>query len=175
MDEWREVMELLRASRNPRRSPHFRRFYGLAVRDGRQFLASFRKRFGDALIDDLIHDVLADALDPVLAADNARAFLRVTLWNAARDRVRRKATRVEPEPPVERLEHDKVADGAELREFVLDARDALAGLCERDRQIVVAVGLGEDREEIATVFGTSRANVDQIVSRARKSFTGRGE
>jgi hypothetical protein len=36
---------------------------------------------------------------------------------------------------------------------------------------VVAAAVGEDRDMIAQAFGTSRANVDQIVSRVRLRFT----
>jgi DNA-binding NarL/FixJ family response regulator len=45
-------------------------------------------------------------------------------------------------------------------------------MAPREREIVVAVAMGEDREELARSYNTSRANIDQIVSRARRRLHG---
>jgi DNA-directed RNA polymerase specialized sigma24 family protein len=75
-----------------------------------------------------------------------------------------------PDSARDRLEGGTQEDGR--RAFVLDARAELLRLSPRDRAIVVAAALGEEREDIARNLGTSRANVDQIVSRARKRLSG---
>jgi transcriptional regulator len=52
--------------------------------------------------------------------------------------------------------------------YAVDARGALAGMGARERAVLVADACGEAREVIAKAWGTSRANVDQIVSRGRR-------
>jgi DNA-directed RNA polymerase specialized sigma24 family protein len=94
--------------------------------------------------------------------------------NRARSWLRLGASRVVESPPDSSREAPSDTPEEDRRGFVLDARDALDELSERDRGIVVAAGLGEDREEIAKAFGTSRGNVDKIVSRLQKRFRGEG-
>ena len=170
--EWDEIIARLQGEREPLRSPHIRRLYEVALSDGPRFLASFRRTLGDERVLDLVHDLLAEKLSAIVAAETPRAFFCRALQNRARSWVRRGDAEVAESPsdssrgtPSDKGEEDR-------RGFVLDARDALAALSERDRGIVVAAALGEDREAIAREFGTSRANVDQIVSRLQKRFRG---
>jgi RNA polymerase sigma factor (sigma-70 family) len=170
-DEWNELITRIRADSDPLRSPHLREFYAVAVRDGMRLLASFRRSLGDERLLDLIHDVLAD-VDQILSAETPRAFFCTALQRRAISWRRRGDASVAETPPEEVGEtgpHDEEA----RRAFMLDAIQALDALPDRDRRIAIAAGLGEDREAIAREHGLSRANVDQIISRARKRL-GRG-
>ncbi len=166
-DEWNELVGSL-GETDRTRSPRFPEFYVLAVRDGAKFLASFRASLGDERIHDLIHDVLADA-DTILRADTPRALFYTALKRRAISWKRRGDAPVVETPPVEvATEHAHAVEAR--RAFVLDAQAAFDALPDRERLIVAAAALGEDRETIARDLRTTRANVDQIVSRARKRF-----
>jgi DNA-directed RNA polymerase specialized sigma24 family protein len=150
-------------------------FYELAVSDGLGAVGSFRKALGDERLLDLVHDLLADRLDAILAADHPRALIVVALQRRAISWRRRPDAAVVAEP-VGQQDDTYAADveEGERRAFVIDARAHLAALPERERLIMVAVGLGTDREELARELGTSRGNVDQIVNRVRKRLAGGG-
>lgn len=165
---WSEVVAWLRAEADPCVSEHVPRFYELAVRDGRAALHKYRGALGEARVEDLIHDLLAAHLGDVVRADNPRAFLATALVRRAISWLRRKDARV-----LEARDDDGAFDGdsrSDAIDFVLDARSAIAQLGEREQEIVFAVACGNDREQIAKELGTSRANVDQIVSRARRKL-----
>jgi RNA polymerase sigma factor (sigma-70 family) len=153
------------------KSPHLGRLYELALADGPRLLASFRRRLGDDRILDLIHDLLAAKLEAIVMADEPRALFCTALQRRAISWLRRGDAAVVEDPE----EDSTVASSSEESEderqgFILDARNVLSKLPDRERAMVVAVALGEDREAIAKTFGTSRANVDQIVSRVRKKL-----
>lgn len=170
--EWDEVITRILSEQVPLRSKHLGRLYELALSDGLRCLASYRATLGEERVVDLIHDLLAHRLHEIITADTPRAFFYTSLVNRARSWVRRGAAKVMESSP-DSSRHAS-SDGLEedLRAFVLDARAALACLSARDRSIVVAVAEGEDREEVARTHHTSRANVDQIVSRAQRRFRG---
>lgn len=162
------MIERLRADADPCSSEHVPDLYALAVRDGRAALHRYRGALGAARVDDLIHDLLAAHLEDLVRADNPRALLATALVRRAISWLRRKDARV-----VEARDDDGAFDGesaSDALDFVLDARSAIAQLGAREQEIVFAVACGNDREQIAKELGTSRANVDQIVSRARRKL-----
>lgn len=136
------------------------RLYALARAEAHRALRGFRA-IDRARVDDLLHDVLLRCLDAMLHAESPRAFFRHVLLNDARSWLRRRDATI----ATTRGDHRVTCDDPALR---LDGRRALARLSVRDRAIVVAVGLGHEREAVARAHGTSRANVDKIVSRLRQ-------
>lgn len=170
-EEWDELVVRMRAEGLPLHGPLFRRFYELALSDGPRFLAPFKRSLGEERAIDLVHDLLAEKLEAILAAETPRALFFTALHNRARSWLRRQDAQVVESPPDSSRQNPSGDMENDARHaFVLDARDALAALSERDRGIVVAAALGEDREVIAREFKTSRANVDQIASRLQKRF-----
>lgn len=147
-------------------SPHLGQLYDLALADGPKLLGSFRRRLGEDRILDLIHDLMAARLERIIEADEPRALFSVALHRRAISWLRRGDADVVADPEEELAASGEPED--ERRGFVLDARAALENLKPRERAIVIAVALGESREAIAEELGTTRANVDQIVSRVRR-------
>jgi len=174
-EEWIAIVAKIRADGgDPHTSPHLPRLYGLALSEGPRQLASFRRRLGEDRIVDLVHDLLAAKVDAIVAAEEPRALFCTALQRRAISWLRRGDAAV-VEDPVEETTNTAAYDESEGSEderqgFILDARNVLSKLPERERALVVAVALGEDREAIARTFGTSRANVDQIVSRVRRKL-----
>lgn len=175
---WDEALERLRNDD----TSAYAQLYSMARSLGRAILARKFPGIPADARDDLIHDVLAH----LLQLDHApqRGLFIVALVNRALDYVRR-ADFARRQDPVSQSRDDEsddplhaFADGDDVEARAL-ARDemsrALASLPERDRQVVTAVALGEDRDEIAARFGTSRNNVDQIVVRVRKKAARRRE
>lgn len=169
-EDWDEIVVRVRKEPDPLRSPVVGRLYEVAVDDGTRFLSSFRNEFGEDRILDLIYDLLSEKLAEILNAETPRAFFCVALRRLAIDWRRRGASKVVESPPDSSRASPSDTTEEDRRAFVLDARNAVDALSERDRGIVVAAALREDREAIAREFGTSRANVDQIVSRLQKRF-----
>jgi DNA-directed RNA polymerase specialized sigma24 family protein len=156
----------LRAAPDPFRCPELAEFYALALADGPLLLSTFRQRLGDERILDLVHDLLASKLEAILAADEPRAFFCTALQRRAVSWVRRGDAAVHETTSGDETSAPDDTDAA----FVVDAKAALQALSPRDRAVAVAVALGDEREEIAVTMGTTKANVDQIVSRIRKRF-----
>jgi DNA-directed RNA polymerase specialized sigma24 family protein len=169
-EDWSTVVVLLRRSPTPATSRDLPRLYELALADGPPLLRSFRRRLGDDRIVDLIHDLLAAKLDALIAADEPRALFCTALQRRAISWLRRGDADVVADPSSGKTPAASI-DEHERQEFIVDARRTLRDLPDRDREIVVAVALGEDREAVARAFGTSRANVDQILSRVRRRFS----
>ena len=166
-EEWIRVVLLIRKDADPLKSAHLGELYTLALQDGPRLLKSFQKRLGDDRIIDLVHDLLASKIDAIVAADEPRALFCTALQRRAISWLRRGDAAVVEDTP------ERAPDGLhedDRQGFLLDAKTALEGLPERERAMVVAVALGEEREAIAAAFGTTRANVDQIVSRVRRRF-----
>jgi DNA-directed RNA polymerase specialized sigma24 family protein len=169
-EDWDEVVRTLRTAELPRSHPAFAQLHRLAVLDGKSALAGFR-RLDDGLREDVIHDLIVVELEQLIAADRPRSYFMVAVRRRAIDLLR-KLSRESPE--LDEEASARTASGLDNTQgdpaFVLDARQALASLSERDLRIVTAVGLGEDREALAASHGISRAAVDQIVSRVRKRW-----
>jgi DNA-directed RNA polymerase specialized sigma24 family protein len=182
-EEWAEVAELIRQEGGPSKSRAVAQLYKYAQKDGPWLIRSFEKELGKGVLEELTHALLAEKLDEIVYADNPKALFRTSLVRRAISWRRRGDAAVMPQstepltpkPISGSTGHGESRDldeDAERHRFVHDAHVILGGLSERDRQIVVAVGLGEDREGIARAFKTTRANVDQIVSRVRKQLKG---
>ncbi len=169
---WHEALQPLQALRadgkNLRRSRHLTSLYVLAEELGKRALASFRKLEAEEKVD-LIHDLLAAKLEELVDGDRPRALWITMVKNRAIDETRKKTRHHEI---LEGVHHARtsLAGNEEDRSFQMDARTALESLPERDRQIVVAVQLGENREDIAALHRLSRAAVDQIVSRVKRRW-----
>jgi len=176
--DWQDIVGLIQRAPDRHRSPHVARFYALAIDDGMRTLRSFRERLGEDRLRDLIHDLLASALDAILDAESPRAFFTTSLRRRAIDWIRRPDAAIADHDDPRRendVRADRVTAGAAIGNttdadhgFVMDARAALAQLSERDRDIVLGVAYGEDRERLAQEHRTTRQNIDQIVSRARR-------
>lgn len=147
------------------------RLYEIALVDGRSIIGSFRAQLGEDRLIDLIQDLLAERLLAIVASENPKAFFRTALIRRAISWRRRGDASVVEEPASNPV-HDAEIDERERPAFVLDARAIVESLGERDREVAVAVALGEDRDELAARFKTSRANIDQIVSRVRARLKG---
>jgi DNA-directed RNA polymerase specialized sigma24 family protein len=176
-DVWSAVEQCVAESPAPARSPEITRLYRLAMDEGRWALRGMQW-VRDSDVEDLVHDKLHAELASLLLATDPRAYFCTIVRRAALD-LRRRA-------------QGKRGDGTALRSFVSvddadfqalpaedapidealarrrEAREIVARLSERELQVFVALMHGEDRDDIAAVLRTSRANVDQIVSRTRK-------
>jgi hypothetical protein len=177
--EWQKVCAALRETPRGRlRARHEHALYQLAVEDGRRALLSMNHRLTREQLDDLVHDFLATRLQHVIDADNnPRALFIVSLVRAAQ----RTLGRLAREVPHERTTYGDVdLDRAPLDPessvmLRLDGAALLSAVSARDRDVLLAVALGEDREEIAKAHAIGRAAVDQIVSRFRKLASAGGE
>lgn len=177
--EWQKVCAALRETpRGRARAQYERALYRLAVEDGRRALLSMNRKLTEEQLDDLLHDFLATRLQHVIDTDNnPRGLFVVSLVRAAQRTLGRRGREV----PTERTTFGEFDLGrapldpessATLR---LDGAALLAAVSERDRDVLLAVALGEDREEIARAHAIGRAAVDQIVSRFRKLASAGGE
>jgi len=178
-DEWQKVCAALRETpRGRERARYERALYQLAVEDGRRALRSMSRKLTEEQLDDLVHDFLATRLQHVIETDNnPRGLFVVSLVRAAQRTLGRRAREV----PHERTTFGDVdLDRAPLDPessvmLRLDGAALLSAVSARDRDVLVAVALGEDREEIARAHAIGRAAVDQIVSRFRKLASVGGE
>lgn len=159
--DWQLARQRITSTHDPARSREIVVLYRLAIADGTRALRSFSK-IDEERRADLIHDLLATRLDAILAADSPRALFLTALSRLAIQWIRRKDAEVHESPAAQAEGIDRDPGHA------IDVRRALAKLGARDARVLFAVAIGEDRDEIARVHGTSRQNVDQIVSRARR-------
>jgi RNA polymerase sigma-70 factor (sigma-E family) len=127
------------------------------------------------LVDDLqtAEDVVQDAFAAFLARrarlgdpDSAFAYLRTSVVNAARDRLRRRRTARAYVPPHE-VPRDATAESALLAEEHREVLDALGRLAPRQREVLVLrYWSGCSEGEIAATLGISRGAVKSTASRA---------
>jgi RNA polymerase sigma factor (sigma-70 family) len=177
-DEWAEVVAQIRQEGGPLKNRAVMQLYRYAMEEGPRILSSYRREFGDAVIEELTHALIAERLhDIVTKSDNPKAYFRTALVRRAISWARRGDAAVVEQPSDTAPAWSSGATGpaneeTDRQQFVHDAQVILDSLSPRDQQILVAVGLGEDRDELARMFQTSRANIDQIVSRARKLLRG---
>ena len=169
VDPWRDAAAAVLRSPAPWSSEGFARLYELAQAEGARALRSFRS-LDAARRADLAAETITRALLAVASADAPRAYFRTAVRRAALSWLR-----AERLAPAEKEEAPRYVEGAldaeEARAvYGLDAKAALGAMGGRDRAVLLADADGEAREAIAATWGTSRANVDQIVSRARRAF-----
>jgi DNA-directed RNA polymerase specialized sigma24 family protein len=163
---WRGLVERVLAALSPDESPAFGELYLLAIADGLRVLRGFR-----ALSEEELRDVVAEKFvrewASILTADRPRAYFLTAVKRAAISALRKKGTAGKHQEALL-----SVADDAARTEddtvTTLELAARLRRLSPRDQQIVRAVHSGEDREEVALCFRTSRANIDQICSRVAR-------
>lgn len=182
--EWRQAVHALRGRPDKIGDPAFGPVYKLACGDAVGIGRSFLSTLSAEEIRDLAADLIVARIEQLTHADSPRAFFATALINRLKDvvdgpAVKRRAKQLPADSsqahddPTERLVSGaSINEPEDARAFLLDARRAFSQLSDRDRDIVTLVGLGEDREAIAAQYGTTRANVDQIVSRLRRSSGG---
>lgn len=176
--DWLRVCAALRDTpRGRARAQLERELYRFAVDDGRRALLRMSRRLSEDQLDDLLHDFLATRLQHVIEGDNPRGLFLVSLVRAARRSLGRRAREV----PHERTTVGEVdvgrapLDPESSTSLRLDGSALLEAVSARDRDVLFAVALGEEREEIARAHAIGRAAVDQIVSRFRKPAKAGGE
>lgn len=172
-EEWDGIVVRLRRADDPYGDPAFAELWALACEDGPAALESFRRsgKLDDARIADLTRDLVIDALPAILEAVNPHAYFVAAIVNAARSWLRRGSARVMS--PDDRSGADDERHPLAVTPAPaswIDANDFLLTLSERERSVLVALGHGEERDAIARALGLTRANVDQIISRARRRF-----
>lgn len=169
-DPWAPLAASIRGASSPWSSAAFGELYKLALAEGIRVLRSFHD-LDEARRADLALETLVAKRSEIAAADRPRAFFRKVLYRDAVSWKRSGRSRLATEADAsEHCAHtagpcDAVECSALHR---LDARAALARLSERQRAMLVADAEGHSREEIAHVHATTRANVDQVLSRARR-------
>lgn len=165
-ERWLTLRVQLEAAPSPRESPALGELYRLAMRDGTRVLARFSALTVQER-EDIVSDKFISALDSIVHATNPRGFFITAITRAATSLLRHKQVEQKHQPTLEELD-----GGAERTEddtvTTLDLAVRLRQLSARDRQLVRAVHSGESREEVARRLGTSRANVDQVVSRVAR-------
>ncbi len=171
-DEWREVAEEIAEAATPERSPALPRLYRYAVEAARLALRRFPAAVPEQG-DDLVHDKLHEKLRSIVDAANPRAFFVTAIHRAAIDLLRRQKKfapqdELDAAPPA----NDAVLAPDEAASLHIEAVRVLAMLDGREQQIFGGIMVGEDRDDIAAALGTSRANIDQIVSRTRRRMGG---
>lgn len=122
-----------------------------------------------ATAEDVVQDAFAGFLgrrsrldDP----DRALAYLRSSVVNGARSKLRRRRTARAYSPPRE-VPVDATADGALLAEEHREVLDALHRLAPRQREVLVLrYWSGMSEAEIADALGISRGAVKSTASRA---------
>lgn len=171
-DEWREVVEQIADAAVPERSPALPRLYRFAVEEARLALRSFPASVREQ-VDDLVHDKLHEKLRSIVDAASPRAFFVTAIRHAAIDLVRRQK-RLAPQDELDEAPsaNDAALAPDEAASVRIEAVRVLATLNVRERQIFGAIAAGEDRDDIAAALYTSRANIDQIVSRTRRRMGG---
>lgn len=143
--------------------------YRMAIEDGRAALKRMTPRLTDEDADDLVHEFLASRLNHVVEAGNPRGLFIVALCrHAGRSLGKSRRERPDVATTAGRVEGAQPQTPEVATEVRLDGHALLASVSERDQDVLIAVGLGEDREDIAAAHGLGRAAVDQIVSRFRK-------
>lgn len=163
----------LRETAIPFEQPEFAELWALACEEAPRILASFRrsKRLDDERIADLTGDLLLNELTSIVGATNPQACFVTCLVNAARSWLRRGDSRVAAAREVGGS-HDasQPASPAPDHALRIDVADFMETLSARERDVLIGVGNDVDRQVLARLLGNSRANVDQIVSRAVKRF-----
>lgn len=167
--EWCTIVDALRKAPNPYQSPAFAALWSAALADAPRLLASFVRqgKLDSHRVTDLVGDwLLGEGHVHALLASNQnrpRKLFASSIIHAALDWIRRPSTKVQSAEPSR-----EPAVAAPDHVFTLHARRRLAALPPRDRDILQAVHVGEDRDALAAHYGISRAGIDQIVSRSRR-------
>lgn len=170
-DQWRTWAATIQVEGGRERATATRELYAAARHDARIAVPT-KWQVDDDTLADLMHEVLAVQWDAVLGADSPKALFLVALKRKAIDRFRRQVKRetplealspaLEPSTDADPFARATVEKIATFLESALSARDL--------RVFQAKVILGESSVDVAETEGLSQANVDQIVSRARKKL-----
>jgi RNA polymerase sigma factor (sigma-70 family) len=180
-DEWNEAAAKLRGlPREERwRNKDVVRLFELAPTIAKRALAGHWTRIGPEDIEDLAKDLLAHNLhgfvdvDPSTYGGSAAAYFQQALWNRAvswhrrMSRLEGDSDRALARLSAQPFEESSESAGAEVDQI-------LSRLTRLEREVFAAIQAGVAREAIAERFDTSRANIDQIVSRARRRLRKQG-
>ena len=168
-DPWSALAAAVRGAGAPWESAAFSALYALALAEGDVVLRAFRT-LDRARRLDLALDTFVTKRGEMVAADRPRAFFRTVLYRDAVSWVRSPRSRVAADPQEGVGGFEGAPDGAEAGlVYRLDAGRRFEALSARERAALFADALGVAREAIGRTLGASRANVDQIISRARRS------
>lgn len=168
-EDWRTWQESIR-NVSADRPAALQALYDAARRDGRRALPA-GWHISDEHLRDLVHDVLALHWAAILEAAKPRAFFKVVLRNKAIDRFRRVDKRERSLDALEEQgEQHTGGDDPEATTRLEEVRRFLVrDLSPRDLRIFQEKAvLGHSSKEVAENQGVSAANVDQVVSRARR-------
>lgn len=133
-----------------------------------------RKVWDEERAKDLVQDAFARAMqhDP----DNPRAWLFQVSANLARDEVRtvirrkRHLALLKAETEARESMAPSPDTNLERRTRAARVRDALDGLSERDRDVILLWDAGLDYEDIARQTGLSKGAVGTTIARAKKKL-----
>lgn len=164
-DAWTSLAAALRRSASPWSSEAFGALYELARDEGASALRSFRAIDSERRRDLALDTLLAKRAE-IIAAERPRAFFRTVLQRDAISWMRSPRSRVASDEALATCCGCKSSDARHVER--LDALRRVAALDGRSRAMLVADAMGESRPEIAARAKTSRANVDQVISRARR-------
>lgn len=169
---WSAICRVLRGEERPHAHALFGALYQMAQREATRCLRPREGRRHERA-EDLASQVLVDALTAIVAADDPRAYFRTAVKNRACSWARSPRSRVDS---VSDHGWDEVLRGGhpddeELRAiYRIDDRAALEKTSARARVALIADAVGFGRDEIAAALDTSRANVDQLISRSRRNL-----
>jgi RNA polymerase sigma factor (sigma-70 family) len=155
----RRLAELEPAQRT--KSRDFRLLYELAMKEGPGLLGSMGIDHERA--SGLITDLFLRELDKLVTAQVPFPYFVTSVRHAGIDWLRKTRREVVSEPKV-----DRAGTQDEASEAVVHLRAVWQTLTPKEREIFSALQAGEDRDGIARSLRTSRANIDQLISRARK-------
>jgi hypothetical protein len=168
-ESWRALIAEIRQARDPIQSQATGRLYDLAMEEAGAVLA----RFGLATEDreEIVSDVFAGKLPALLGAKTSpRALFLGAIARQARASSRGGRVHGEERGPV--ASAPQPGGGDEPASMAIDAHRAVLALSARDRDVVLGVWYGEERDAVARDAGTTRVDVDRIVSRFRERWMG---
>lgn len=127
---------------------------------------------GDAdVAEDVAQEAFVRLLQQSLPDDEARPWLFTVATNLVRDRARKRSRHrrlsvsvPRPSPPT------RPDDETERGERVKRVREVLAGLSERDRQLLLMREEGFKYDEIAEAIGVAPGSVGTLLARALRRF-----
>ncbi|MBI5514024.1 MAG: hypothetical protein HY909_09675 [Deltaproteobacteria bacterium] len=178
-ERWQALAGEVRRAPSPWSCPAVGELYLLALADAPRVLGGFRQ-LDPERVRDLASDTFCHKLHALLEADTPRGLFATALQRDALSWLRSPRSRVaeapsdDASPAREAPAHGREESRAIAR---IDGVRALAALSSREREVLLADAEGVPREALALCHRTSRANIDQLVSRARRRFaaaTGRG-
>jgi DNA-directed RNA polymerase specialized sigma24 family protein len=118
---------------------------------------------------DLVADLLVAKLDDLVESADPYPYFCTAVRNAGRSWLRRPTAKVRPDSGVARVTQEDASASARL-----ELERVVIRLRPQEAEIFAAIAVGEDRDALARSYGTTRANIDQIISRARKRLKDEG-